>query len=208
MTKRKDLTGQRFGLLMVEENLGDGKYRCRCKCGTESQVFGKNLTAGHTRSCGCLKHNKITGMRFGRLTVLGETTKIVLGRHRQFVTCLCDCGAHVTVRKDAVISGQTSSCGCLSGERDLPEKARECFVNGTMPVKIGALTSANKSGVVGVNWDKSRQKWQASIRYQGKKYHLGRYDDISDAITARKQAEEIVKAHIKSAADGEPIFTK
>jgi hypothetical protein len=49
---------------------------------------------------------------------------------------------------------------------------------------------ANKSGVVGVNWDKSRGKWQASIRFQGHKYNLGRFDFIQDAIDARKEAEK------------------
>lgn len=67
------------------------------------------------------------------------------------------------------------------------------FFEGTQPSKIQldkTPTKANKSGVVGVNWDKSRNKWQATIRFKGKKYNLGRFDDIQDAIDARKEAEK------------------
>lgn len=49
---------------------------------------------------------------------------------------------------------------------------------------------SNKSGVTGVNWDKARGKWQASIRFKGKKYNLGRFNNLQDAIDARKKAEE------------------
>lgn len=48
-------------------------------------------------------------------------------------------------------------------------------------------TKANKSGVVGVNWDKSRNKWQASIRFKGHKYNLGRFTNTQDAIDIRKK---------------------
>lgn len=60
----KDLTGQRFGRLVV---IGRGEkefinprehcavWRCRCDCGREVVVRGYCLTGGHTRSCGCLR---------------------------------------------------------------------------------------------------------------------------------------------------------
>lgn len=53
-------------------------------------------------------------------------------------------------------------------------------------------TKANKSGVVGVNWDKSRGKWMASIRFKGHRYYLGRFSDFEDACKARKIAEEAI----------------
>lgn len=45
------------------------------------------------------------------------------------------------------------------------------------------------SGHTGVVWDKSRSKWQARIRYNGKLIFLGRYNDIENAISARQDAE-------------------
>lgn len=55
-----NLVGQRFGKLVVLERLEKKSscnctmYRCRCDCGNEVDVVGKNLTNNHTRSCGCL----------------------------------------------------------------------------------------------------------------------------------------------------------
>ena len=49
--------------------------------------------------------------------------------------------------------------------------------------------SHNTSGYNGVRWNKWKSKWQARIKLNGKSIHLGYYDDISDAIEARKQGE-------------------
>jgi hypothetical protein len=51
-----DLTGQRFGRLMVlhKERAENGLYwNCICTCGKTSIVYRGNLTAGRTKSCGC-----------------------------------------------------------------------------------------------------------------------------------------------------------
>jgi len=54
-----DLTGQRFGRLVVAERAANrGKnisyWWCICDCGTEKEIRGSNLRHGATRSCGCL----------------------------------------------------------------------------------------------------------------------------------------------------------
>jgi len=55
---RNNLLGMRFGKLVVESF--DRVYnhsvmwRCRCDCGNEVVVYGKYLTNGDTKSCGCL----------------------------------------------------------------------------------------------------------------------------------------------------------
>lgn len=55
-----DLTGQRFGRLVVLEDAGrscGGKVRwlCRCDCGGTTTVIGGNLKSGRTSSCGCIR---------------------------------------------------------------------------------------------------------------------------------------------------------
>jgi hypothetical protein len=52
------------------------------------------------------------------------------------------------------------------------------------------LGANNISGVCGVNWHKRDKKWRAYIKLNGKDIHLGQYDDMKDAIVARKQAEQ------------------
>lgn len=60
----KDLTGKRFGRLLVlyRDKLGKdshSKWACKCDCGNEISVYGINITRGLTSSCGCL-HSEIT----------------------------------------------------------------------------------------------------------------------------------------------------
>jgi len=63
MSSLKDLTGQRFGRLVVlarDMNLSDGqaRWRCRCDCGKETRTSGGNLRRKATLSCGCMSHEK------------------------------------------------------------------------------------------------------------------------------------------------------
>lgn len=50
-------------------------------------------------------------------------------------------------------------------------------------------SKVNKSGRTGVSWDAKRGKWYAYIRHDYAVKNLGRYDDIEDAIKARREAE-------------------
>ena len=47
----------------------------------------------------------------------------------------------------------------------------------------------NISGVTGVIWRKSRNKWRAHIRVNNKSMWLGTFSRLDDAIAARKTAE-------------------
>lgn len=56
----KDLTNQKFGKLTAlypTKNKTETKYYwiCQCECGNIIRVLGTSLTAGNTRSCGCMK---------------------------------------------------------------------------------------------------------------------------------------------------------
>lgn len=64
MGKLIDLTGQRFGRLVVLDYLGLNKHRkavwrCRCDCGKNVTAIGTELRSGHTKSCGCYDHDQI-----------------------------------------------------------------------------------------------------------------------------------------------------
>lgn len=190
MVKRIDLTGKTYGRLTVLEYIGGAKYRCQCECGNITVVNTSNLKSGHTKSCGCLKTNDLTGRRYGRLTVLGPSREPKTRLALRYL-CKCDCGNLTEVYMDSLESGDTKSCGCLSKERDRPQKIKETYVAGTQVCKLsGTKTKANKSGAVGVCWDKSRGMWNANIRFRGKQYNLGRYNDFDEAVKARREAED------------------
>ena len=60
MGKIKDLTGQRFGKLVVQGYAGISQYgktqwNCRCDCGNTTTVTGSHLRSGYTKSCGCFR---------------------------------------------------------------------------------------------------------------------------------------------------------
>lgn len=52
----------------------------------------------------------------------------------------------------------------------------------------------NTSGYPGVYWDKSNNKWRAAIWVNYKRIYLGSFDNLKDAIYAKKNAER--KYHI------------
>lgn len=200
MSKRIPLKGKKIGHLTVMEYLGKSKYRCICDCGRVTDVFARNLMHGHTKSCGCAKYSEdLTGKTFGRLTAVKYIVKQdKQGKERQYYECVCECGNVTTVRRDRLLSDDTKSCGCLSAERDIPQKWKDDFIDGTQLSKIQSKpTKSNKSGVVGVNWDKSRGKWQASLRFKGHKYNLGRFDSFDDAVDARKAAEKEIFGNLR-----------
>lgn len=59
---KEDLTGRRFGKLVVIEQAEDyvspsnnrlAQWKCKCDCGRETICIGVNLTRGKSKSCGC-----------------------------------------------------------------------------------------------------------------------------------------------------------
>lgn len=61
--RAKDITGQRFGRLMVVEPTTERRrrsiiWRCRCDCGTEKLAQSSSLLNEGTASCGCIKREQ------------------------------------------------------------------------------------------------------------------------------------------------------
>lgn len=123
MGKFVDLTGKRFGRLVVlyrvENRNKRVRYLCKCDCGNLVVVYGYSLTSGDTQSCGCLKAERskeacckdIIGKQFYWLTV----EDIIPGTHNRNRTavCRCVCGQVVNVSYGNLTSGNVKSCGCL-----------------------------------------------------------------------------------------------
>lgn len=67
-----DLTGQRFGCLIVvaecgKDNTGKNTlWQCSCDCGGSTKTTTTHLRSGHTQSCGCVKHEKL--IEYGKNT--------------------------------------------------------------------------------------------------------------------------------------------
>lgn len=140
MRKPYDLTGARFGKLVVI-SATDKKFhrcvvwRCKCDCGNIVDVPAMYLASGAKTHCGCVKKKKkkrtwhkgkrqitetgklpnksakdLTGQRFGKLIAIHPTTK----RYRSQVIweCRCDCGNTVEASSYELLGGFVKSCEC------------------------------------------------------------------------------------------------
>ncbi len=52
-------------------------------------------------------------------------------------------------------------------------------------------SSTNTSGHPGVSWHKRYSKWVAKITHNQKRIHLGYFENLEDAVAARKAAEKL-----------------
>lgn len=121
----KDLTGRRFGKLVVQSFAGERNkervWLCLCDCGNQKLAGGRVLTHGNTKSCGCLiqenkpltthgmcyssEYNSWRGMIARCLSktepswsVYGARGIVVCERWRKFENFLADMGVKPTPR--------------------------------------------------------------------------------------------------------------
>jgi 5-methylcytosine-specific restriction endonuclease McrA len=131
MGKLIDLTGQRFGKLLVIERELSEKYKkpkwiCQCDCGKLSSVTGDSLKRDNTKSCGCLiffpentknkgrKVKDLVGQRFGKLVVI-KFSHIIKSDGAQWL-CKCDCGNEKIISGRNLRKSNSTSCGCKRSE--------------------------------------------------------------------------------------------
>lgn len=82
-TLRDDLTGERFGHLVVrgihgKTSRGQSIWNCRCDCGNHKNIRGYHLKGKKIRSCGCLKRETVNIKWSGA----GEIARWVWNRYR------------------------------------------------------------------------------------------------------------------------------
>lgn len=129
--KRVDLSGQRFGRLVVLHQAPiDGKrtkWVCRCDCGR--QIVRRDDLLWHPKmvSCGCYRaENKLivdggkallpswaidmTGKVFGLLTVVRP---VEADKRGVLWLCRCECGTEKVLPARQLNRGAVNSCGCL-----------------------------------------------------------------------------------------------
>jgi ribosomal protein L13 len=211
-TFKEITTGQRFGRLVTirlleKRKKGHTVWECKCDCGNVIEVLTGRLLNGNTRSCGCLQRDAcsqlgkstsrdIAGQRFGRLVAIRLTGKRKFGS--VVWECKCDCGNVVEVASANLCDGNTKSCGCLQLEsmiekgKSIDLKKQFGLIENTSVslIKSKKLRIDSTTGHRGVSFNKRVGKYHAYIAFKHKKYHLGFFNTIEEAIEVRKQAEE------------------
>jgi len=142
------------------------------------------------RSCPKLD---LTGMTFGRLTVLKRLGPVG-STHHVWWRCLCDCGNKIDVTAQRLKTGWTQSCGCLYNEtrRKNLQHGETCIGNYSpeyqawrqMRYRCRTPTAecwddyGGQGIVVCERWDKSFENFLADMgRRPSDEYSLDRYPD-------------------------------
>lgn len=121
----EDFIGRKFNMLTVIERSENyispqgkpcSRWKCVCDCGNVTVATRGELTSGHKKSCGCLKHKgysliDLTGKRFGRLTVLERSDNQY---NQTSWKCICDCGNTIITTSQRLRNGECKSCGCYA----------------------------------------------------------------------------------------------
>ena len=181
----KNLKGKIFNRLTVLEaveppegikNKGQNKYwKCICSCENHTIIIcrGADLLNGHTQSCGCLKHEKpykdLTGQIFGKLTVVrkDETDK-----DRIHWLCKCECGNPLlkSVSAQNLLTGHTTSCGCIrsQGELKIIQLLTKMNIEFVQQYSILGLCGASKP----LRFDFYISDYNIIIEYQGQQHYF------------------------------------
>lgn len=207
----EDISGMRFNRwtaikkTKTDKNTGD-LWQCKCDCGTIRNVRARALKSGHSKSCGCYKRQRskeyhtIHGFCGSRIYKIYKSIK---GRcfNKSNSSYKYYGGRGITICDEWKNDFEEFYIWAMSnGYRDdltierinvygNYEPSNCTWIPLSEQSKNQRLRITNKCGCKGVTYLENMKKYQAIIGKNGKRIYLGRYDDLQDAIHARKQAE-------------------
>lgn len=205
-----DLTGQKFGRLIVIRRLENNKnnkimWLCRCDCGVEKITVGASLKNGSSKSCGCLRREVVSNA-FSKHSL--SKSKL----YEVYTNMLSRCtkpnakdyvyygGRGITVCDEWLDkeSGLTSfyKWAMDNGYEKSLELDRENNDGNYEPSNCRWVThgnnminrrkpSNNTSGYVGVGFVKREKLFVSKIGIEGKTKEIGTYQTKQQALEAR-----------------------
>ena len=185
----KSVIGERYGRLVVLKELpphitpNGSRQRIvtvKCDCGNEYDVRLQSAQkAKQCRQCsGKGLRSNILGHRYGILTVIDTAEDYISpsGHKLRQWKCKCDCGNTTIVTMSQLITGKTSSCGCLLHTKgmlkDIPSLLEKYDFEKNSDIDINTLTARTSKKV----WWKCRtcgNSWYATIASQNDKIQHG-----------------------------------
>lgn len=215
MPKAADLTGTRFGRLVVvsraEYKGGQPAWYCLCDCGQGKVCLGTNLKSGKSQSCGCLRNEMVSerSLKHGNRRGVGKTSREYETWCSMIGRCETDTNTsyhNYGARGITVCERWRSSFDNFladMGERPSPKHSLDRIdVNGNYePSNCRWVTKeeqmrnrrtlkSNTTGVNGVYPSPSGNKYCAQINYNGVRTHIGTFDTLEEATQARRKTEE------------------
>lgn len=214
---RKDLTGLRFGRLLVlnRNELRKKYWDCQCDCGNKCTIHMSQLQTGDTKSCGCIRKEMAYNQckKYNEYEVQEDYVIMYTTKNEPFyvdiedfwkVRYICwhkDEGGylvgsiekgHILLHRLIMDASDDMLVDHIHGEptRNDNRKSNLRIATYQENAMNHGVAKDNTSGITGVNWHKTSNKWRAYIGINGKNIHLGSFDSFEDAINARKIAEE------------------
>lgn len=206
----ENLTGRRFGKLTVisrsENRKGRAYWNCICDCGKSKTIYHTSLLFGYAMSCGCSKIE-----RFSKVNIFENCDEYIQGytstNHIFFIDYedfekvkLYYWGSSNGYIINKKIGGlHRYVLGLSNNDNNVVDhinhikhdnrksNLRICTIQENNFNKI--IPKNNASGNLGVFWNKFINKWVAYISIDKTQKVIGKYDNIEDAIIARKNAE-------------------
>lgn len=193
-------------------------WLCQCECGNQKVVRGSTLKNGKTTSCGCVhkevvKKIGIKNKKTNNYDLSGEYGIGYTHNGREFYFDLEDYDLikdySWSMDKAGYVIGSPSKnrkqihLHVLVMNPDSKQDVDHINHNPSDNRKINlrnvtrsqnqmnvGLSRNNKSGITGVHFDSTNEKWVAQIGIDRKRKNLGKFDNFDDAVKARREAEK------------------
>lgn len=194
----------------------------QCDCGKETIASGTDVRSGKIKSCGCL-HDEMASKRFYKHGM--SSTKLGYVYESMKQRCLnSNCkdyknygGRGITICSDwknnsrsffnwAITNGysdglsidrinvngnyEPTNCRWTTAKVQADNKRpRKCYISKN-------IRSDNKSGIRGVSFDKSKNKWVASMRFNHQQVLRRTFDTKQEAAQERQRFEKKYLAYV------------
>ena len=200
------------------DNQGRARWLCECSCEDKNKVIvsGYNLRnkKNPTKSCGCLNRESILHKlkKYNKYDLSGtygvgwtentnkefyfdledyDKIKDYCWRENDdgYIVTLDNLLMHRLIMD--VLDNSNMDVDHIKHNKNDNRKLEIRLVNKTQNMMNKSLMQSNKtSKIPDVTWDSQRSKWYSYISLYGKRVNLGLYENIEDAIVARKEAED------------------
>ena len=217
MTRVKDLTNMKFGMLTVVEKTGKPNinsekrvwWKCKCDCGNECIKATKTLTRGEAKSCGCLRKttNKVVFKDGVALIYLKNCKNPAIidaedydkvkdfywtamrGNYIRSQSYKHSRVGHLLLHRLIMNADNNVQIDHIDGNPLNNSKSNLRFATSQQNSFNRSKSTKNTSGQTGVSWIERDKCWRAYITVSKKLHHIGCFKTKEDAIKAREDAE-------------------